>query len=549
MSHSTFNLSDLAKLLKENPRSTKKLYNLNKESIDKLYPNIEDWNEKIYLVKEELNNPPLCLCGKFKQFHRFSNGYFETCGNSICKTKQRIIKQEQTNLKKFGYKNATQSPEVKKKIKETNLSKYGVTCTLNEKQTKEKIKNTLRNKYGVDSPLQSNVLQEKRNNTMIKKYGTNSVFYSDIYKESMLKKYNVINPMQSSDILKRVSDTQRKQKLDILVEKIKSTNKEFISVEENRLNLKCKKCGNIFSIHRCSLNAHLRNDNEFCQKCNPINRFRSNGKNEVYEFCLNEFSNQKISNNRKIGGYELDIFFDDLNFGIEYNGLYWHSEDYKSEDYHQKKLEKFESLGINILQIWEDDWFLKQDIIKNIIRSKINPIKIGARNFKIKIVDFKEAKEFHEKFHLDGYSVAKIHIGLYLEGELISLASFGKSRYKNDAEWELIRYTTKENYSIIGGFSKILNFFVKNQNPLSLKSYKKLDLGYKNFYESLGFKKEKRVSPNFFWIVNGVRVNRQNFQKKKLKNIKDGQTAIEYMHEQGYKRLWDSGSDLFIKIF
>lgn len=548
MNHSTFNREEISKSLKENPRSSTKIYKTKQIQIDLLYPNVENWKEKIYLLKENLESPPKCSCGKNKMFYRISDGYFETCGKQQCKTKERLKKQEITNIERYGFKNSSSAPEIKKKTKETNLKRYGVSCTFNEVETRKKIKQTLLDKYGIESPLQSAKIQEKRRKTLIENHGTDSMFYSDKYKRVMLERYGHINPMQVTKFAKRVSDTQIQNKLSDVIEKIQNSNKEYLSIDGNRLTIKCN-CGNVFSIHRCSLNAHLRNEIDFCQICNPINRFRSKSENDLYLFCLEEFSDLKISTNRRIGGYEIDVFFDDLNIGLEFNGLYWHSEDYKEINYHQKKSEKFESLGINIIQIWEDDWYLKRDIIKNIIRSKIKPIRIGARKFKLKEVNFKEAKEFHEKFHLDGYSVSRIHIGLFLENELVSLTSFGKSRYKNEAEWELIRYTTKDRYSIIGGFSRMLNYFVETQKPKSLKSYKKLDLGYKNFYEDIGFERVKRIGPNFFWIVNNVRINRQNFQKKKLKDIKENQTAVDYMYERGYKRIWDTGSDLFVKIF
>jgi hypothetical protein len=72
-----------------------------------------------------------------------------------------------------------------------------------------------------------------------------------------------------------------------------------------------------------------------------------------------------------------------------------------------------------------------------------------------------------------------------------------------------------------------------------------LDLGTKNFYEALGFKKIKRLKPNFFWLINGIKVNRQNFMKHKIKDVGD-KTAVQYMIDKGYYRIYDSGSDMFI---
>jgi len=209
----------------------------------------------------------------------------------------------------------------------------------------------------------------------------------------------------------------------------------------------------------------------------------------------------------------------------------------------------FEEKGINLLQVWEDDWVFKTDIIKNIIRSKIRPKRIHGRKSVLKEISSKESKEFHDDYHLDGYSISKHHIGLYYNNELLSVCSFGKSRFNKDIEYELVRYTTKENYSIIGGFSKMLSYFEKTYKPKSILSYKKLDLGYKNFYEQVGFKKEKRLKPNYYWVVNKIRENRINYQRHKLKDVLPEQTEVDYMHNKGYYRCFDCGSDVFIKKY
>ena len=53
-----------------------------------------------------------------------------------------------------------------------------------------------------------------------------------------------------------------------------------------------------------------------------------------------------------------------LHIAIEYNGLRWHSEEFnKDKNYHLNKLIKCNEKGIRLIQIFEDEWIEKQEIV------------------------------------------------------------------------------------------------------------------------------------------------------------------------------------------
>lgn len=94
--------------------------------------------------------------------------------------------------------------------------------------------------------------------------------------------------------------------------------------------------------------------------------------------------------------------------------MYWHSELQKPDDYHLIKYNKCQ-----LIQIWEDSWIYKQDIIKSILLNKLNIKKniIYARNCEIKIVDNKNSVKFLNENHLQGKINGKINIGLFYKNE------------------------------------------------------------------------------------------------------------------------------------
>ena len=64
-----------------------------------------------------------------------------------------------------------------------------------------------------------------------------------------------------------------------------------------------------------------------------------------------------------------------------------------------------------------------------------------------------------------------MRLGLYFNDELLSLMTFGKSRFSKNTEWELLRFCNKLGYHIPGAAGKLLKYFEKNWHPMSLISY------------------------------------------------------------------------------
>ena len=93
---------------------------------------------------------------------------------------------------------------------------------------------------------------------------------------------------------------------------------------------------------------------------------------------------------------EIDVFIPDHKFGIELNGLYWHSHNPycshtpKIEDKHKhiNKSELARLNGIDLIQITDFEWKNKKDIIKSIIKTKVGlSAKLYARKLTIGVLD------------------------------------------------------------------------------------------------------------------------------------------------------------------
>jgi hypothetical protein len=133
-------------------------------------------------------------------------------------------------------------------------------------------------------------------------------------------------------------------------------------------------------------------------------------------------------------------------------------------------------------------------------------------------------KEFMIKNHIQGYVNSSIRIGLYYNNELVSLMTLGKTRnilkYKSvDGEYEILRFSNKLNTSVIGGASKIFNYFLKTYKPNKVISYSDKRWSKGGIYKTLGFKLEKISEPNYYYDINKKRETIYKYQKHKLSDM------------------------------
>ena len=323
--------------------------------------------------------------------------------------------------------------------------------------------------------------------------------------------------------------------------------------------MKCDRCGLVFKRYRDSINYYYNNNLHFCPKCDYKNlTFRSNGERELGSE-IQKFYDGDIRFNKHIATFEADIIIPDKKLAIDYNGVYYHSELFKTSNAHKEKKHAIEEAGYSFIQVWEDDWHnpIKKEIILSRIKSKLGlSEKIYAR--KCKVVELTERKEivnavkFLKNNHLQGNAPSSRKFALLYNDEIVELATFGKSRKLisgNTDKIELIRLCTKQGYNIVGGFSKLIKFALKELNVDSFISYADNDwINYENNgYLKSGFSLIKETACNYWWAKDGIRENRMKYTKDKLCSMgfDKSKTETEIMNSLGYYKVYGSGNLLF----
>lgn len=246
-------------------------------------------------------------------------------------------------------------------------------------------------------------------------------------------------------------------------------------------------------------------------------------KDELLKILPNNIA-QKV---RILDGKEIDLYFQDLKFGVEFNGSAFHSAvngAFRNVDkkLHQQKFLQAKEHGIHLVTIFDVDWWKNKEKILNYFRHCLLPAlnKVYARKCDIKEISKELARDFCNKYHLQGYSIhTKYAIGLYYAEELVSVMCFGNLRLKKheDGQYELHRYCVKDDWQIVGGASKLHKYFERNYNPSYIRSYSDNDYFTGNIYEKLGYDCSGQSNPRYYWFYKNQEYKREQCQLKYLK--------------------------------
>jgi hypothetical protein len=287
---------------------------------------------------------------------------------------------------------------------------------------------------------------------------------------------------------------------------------------------------------------------------------QSLGELELREFIRSIYHGEILVGKKNLlqDTRDIDIHIPELNIAFEYNGVYRHrynpnGNSYsakKDSTYHISKTNICASQGVELIQIWSSSWLTKKEIWKSRIRAKFGIIKsrIYARKCTIKEISTGIKNTFLDKNHIQGRDKSGTKLGLFHDDELVSVMTFAKSRYNKCAEWELVRFATKLDTIVIGGFSKLLNHYRKS-NVGSIISYADRMHSNGNVYVKNGFSllKQNPAGYHYFKKNTEILLNRQNFYKSKIQNGKDDvRTEFEIMTDNGYMWVYDCGTIAFI---
>ncbi|MBK9934169.1 MAG: hypothetical protein IPP61_20800 [Cytophagaceae bacterium] len=178
------------------------------------------------------------------------------------------------------------------------------------------------------------------------------------------------------------------------------------------------------------------------------------------------------------------------------------------------------------IRIWKDQWDLAPEIIKSRLKSRFGlNFTLPARVCKVKRITKLVSDDFLNLNHLQKSTGAKLKYGLFLPNKyfrllkndfqfidneeeiLVAVMTFSAAKkYYFGTEivnsFELVRFGTLPYFNIVGGFSKLMRFFVNEKKPGNIMTYVDADWSDGQNFLKMGFKFIESTGPVFYKMGN-----------------------------------------------
>lgn len=294
----------------------------------------------------------------------------------------------------------------------------------------------------------------------------------------------------------------------------------------------------------------LREDRaHLCNKC-EAGTHMSAPERGLLEWCQSLGVSVESGNRSVIAPKEIDIWFPDHKFGVELHGLYWHRGVDRGC---QTKYNMAKSVGVRLIQVYEDEWAFKADVVKDMIKAKLGlRSTLYARKTNLQSITPSVANEFYDKWHIAGGARGSEHSGLFHAGVLVAALTVAKSRYSAH-DLEIVRYAASCN--LVSGFAKLFADVCARHAGKSVISYADLRLTTGDQYIKAEFTDAGITVPDYYWVKRLTKLPRYRTQKHLLKTnllFKDfyalEKSESEICTEAGYHKVYGVGHRKLVKI-
>lgn len=283
------------------------------------------------------------------------------------------------------------------------------------------------------------------------------------------------------------------------------------------------------------------------------------GEREIAAYIAGLGFTTQLNNRKVTPGCEIDVYVPSARVGVEFHGVYWHTHS-RVGMLHLKKWEAAQAAGVRLLQVFDDEWADKKEVVKARIAAVLGCApKFDARKCVLEKIPAVEGAAFLAAVHLQGSGRAAHYYGLRMLGALVAVASFGRARSgamtgtKEEGAWEVVRYASTGR--VRGGFSKLLARFKQDALPRSIVSYCDLRYGDGGLYLATGFKLEAVTPPDYWWVQQGkhTRISRYKTQKHKLAAhpvlgafYAEDKTELQICAAAGWEKIYGVGHQRWI---
>lgn len=467
--------------------------------------------------------------------HIFQNPEFRStyCDN-VDHNRVKALKTLEEKYNVVGINSATQIPEIAQKAKasytQTIMDRYDGVRPCSTDKVKQKISAGARaaeskrvannqSKYHVDYPQQTNEVSDKISQAI------SDPEYQRRFKDLSLEHFGVSHPMKCQEVQDRVRDAM------------------------------IAKYGYPYIMQSPEMQEKMKE--QFNEKYGVdwpwfMNSSRDSKTNQEFRKMLEDASIQ-CSKEFNIDGSYYDISIADSKVLIEIDPTYTHNavgnhwdDTGLPENYHINKSILAQSHGYQCIHVF--DWDDAQKII-NMLGTKQS---IYARKCEVREIDETTCNTFLNQFHLQHTCKGqKVRYGLYHLDELVEVMTFGVPRYSKKHQWELLRLCTRSDVRVVGGASKLFNYFLNEFYPKSIISYCDRSKFSGSVYEEIGMRLDHVSAPAKVWskgnkMITDNLLRQRGYDQLFGTDFGKGTSNEELMISSGWLPVYDCGQQIFV---
>ena len=368
-----------------------------------------------------------------------------------------------------------------------------------------------------------------------KMVGESNHFYGRQHTPETLRKISQSKTLETISIEERI--LQRSGEFSVV-----TPLEDYVSRQRQYLLFKCTKCG---EVQPKTLQAFERGSR--CYKCYPLGK--SNWELSVYDYVKSLSSDAVSGDKRVISPKEIDIYVPSRKFGIECHGLYWHSEAGKpAEEFdkncHANKFELARGAGIDLLQVFEDEWRDRRPIVESMIQYRLGVASQRCRTWSTVVVELSasQQRQFFNDTHISGYTPARVSWGLQDRSGLI-VAAISLRRPRHSEKYsdfiEVARFSLARGFSVPGALSRLIKRSRQwsiGEGFSGIMTYVDRRIGSGSGYLAAGFQIEGSTGPDYWYTDSEHRYDRFKFRSQ-------GETTERQLaRSAGVSRIYGCGS-------
>lgn len=425
-------------------------------------------------------------------------------------------------------------------MESTTMERYGVRSVTMLESNKEQRKKTMMERYGVEYYSQHPDFINKYHDGNMKHFGVKSYAETQEFKDkiiaSNMKRYGV-------PFFFCLKTEQGKTLYESILAKYDCHIVDYTN--RYKFTYRCDKCGNVMDDAWIFINSRDANDVTPCWHCVPKRPFRSFDEMAMDDYVKSLGMETEHHERNFLGEYGADIVVKSKKVAIEYDGIFWHSDEYRPADYHIMKTRLAEEMGYALIHVFSDEWDTRKGIVKDNIR-RILGVKsvrtVMASDCRLGTVNENVCNKFIDDNSLFRSKDSNVRYALHNGNEIVAVMTFNLNGTGNATMTDFVL----KNGVDVPGAARTLFYAVLVQHreimAVTATDDRRWNLK-KPVLESLGFSRISEMPSEYKYVHANVRYSIQEAMERNniSGSLSDEEVRIQ-LASNGYARIYDCGN-------